>query len=442
MLSLQSHNYTLMKKVFASLYLIVFLLVGCIPLDDDSAMDIPEVIVPDTPTPTPQGQPIPVITAEVTPCENGFAGQYPCSNYNLINWVSLPSLGSVFANDNWGWTDPETGKEYVLQGLKNGVAFLDISDPAAIRYIGKLPTASDESTWRDIKVYSNHAYIVSEAVNHGLQVFDLTRLRNQTEFQTFTADAVLNTFSRAHNIAINEDSGFAYVIGARTNGAAYYSGGPVFIDINTPSEPKEIGGYAGSSYTHDAHIVTYQGPDPDYQGREILFGSNSDGGENNKVVVLDVTDKTNPRLISETTYGNGGYTHQGWVDPNQRFFYLGDELDEIRYGNNTRTLVFDMSDLDNPALHHTYDGVTAAIDHNGYVKGDAFFISNYTAGFREIDISGIEQGRMQEVGFFDTYPQNNNASFDGVWNVYPFFNSGIIAISDSNRGLFLVQKSN
>lgn len=442
MLCLQSHNYTLMKKVFASLYLIVFLLVGCAPLDDDSAMDIPEVIVPDTPTPTPQGQPIPVITAEVTPCENGFAGQYPCSNYNLINWVSLPSLGSVFANDNWGWTDPETGKEYVLQGLKNGVAFLDISDPAAIRYIGKLPTASDESTWRDIKVYSNHAYIVSEAVNHGLQVFDLTRLRNQTEFQTFTADAVLNTFSRAHNIAINEDSGFAYVIGARTNDAAYYSGGPVFIDINTPSEPKEIGGYAGSSYTHDAHIVTYQGPDPDYQGREILFGSNSDGGENNKVVVLDVTDKTNPRLISETTYGNGGYTHQGWVDPNQRFFYLGDELDEIRYGNNTRTLVFDMSDLDNPALHHTYDGVTAAIDHNGYVKGDAFFISNYTAGFREIDISGIEQGRMQEVGFFDTYPQNNNASFDGVWNVYPFFNSGIIAISDSNRGLFLVQKSN
>ena len=49
---------------------------------------------------------------------------------------------------------------------------------------------------------------------------------------------------------------------------------------------------------------------------------------------------------------------------------------------------------------------------------------------------------MQEIGFFDTYPENNNASFDGVWNVYPFFASGIIAISDSDRGLFLVQKSN
>ena len=423
-------------------------MVQCTPMDDDAGMvSPPDVVVPEDPIPDPQGQAIPVITSEATPCENGFSGEYPCSNYKLINRISLANLGTTSANDNWGWTDPESGKEYVLQGLRNGVAFLDISDPSAMRYVGKLPTASDESIWRDIKVYSNHAYIVSEAPQHGLQVFDLTRLRDHTDFQIFSADAVLNSFSSAHNIAINEDSGFAYIIGARvrnSNGtySAYYSGGPVFIDINTPAMPQEIGGYAGSSYTHDAHIVTYQGPDPDYQGREILFGSNSDGGENNKVVVVDVTDKTAPRLISETTYGNGGYTHQGWVDTDQRFFYLGDELDEVRYGNNTRTLVFDMSDLDNPVLHFTYDGVTAAIDHNAYVKDNALFISNYTAGFREIDISNIAEERMQEVGFFDTYPENNNATFDGVWNVYPFFESGVIAISDGNRGLFLVQKNN
>ena len=435
-------QFVSMKNYFAYFFLLCFLLTSCTPMDEEPTMDIPDVVTPVDPIPTPQGQPIPVISAEVTPCENGFAGEYPCSNYALVNRISLANLGTNFANDNWGWTDPVSGKEYVLQGLRNGVAFLDISDPSAMRYIGKLPTASEESIWRDIKVYSNHAYVVSEANGHGLQVFDLTRLRDQTEFQTFTADAVLNSFSRAHNIAINESTGFAYVIGARANGVAYYSGGPVFIDINSPAMPQEIGGYGESSYTHDAHIVTYQGPDPDYQDREILFGSNSDGGENNKVVVVDVTDKSEPRLISQTTYGNGGYTHQGWVDPDQRFFYLGDELDEIRYGNNTRTLVFDMSDLDNPVLHYTYDGVTAAIDHNAYVKDNSLFISNYTAGFREIDVSGILEGQMQEVGFFDTYPANNNASFDGVWNVYPFFESGLIAISDSDRGLFLVQKSN
>ena len=93
-------------------------------------------------------------------------------------------------------------------------------------------------------------------------------------------------------------------------------------------------------------------------------------------------------------------------------------------------------------MHYTYQGPTYAIDHNGYVRGDRFYISNYTAGFRVVDISGIAGGQMEEVGFFDTYPSNDNTSFNGVWNVYPFFESGIIAISDSDNGLFLVQETN
>jgi hypothetical protein len=46
---------------------------------------------------------------------------------------------------------------------------------------------------------------------------------------------------------------------------------------------------------------------------------------------------------------------------------------------------------------------------------------------------------MVEVGFFDTYPESDNANFDGVWNVYPFFASNNIVISDLNRGFFLVR---
>ena len=115
--------------------------------------------------------------------------------------------------------------------------------------------------------------------------------------------------------------------------------------------------------------------------------------------MVDVTDKAAPRLISSITYSNGGYTHQGWIDAEQRYFYLGDELDEVRYGNPTRTLVFDMSDLDNLSLHHTYLGVTDAIDHNGYTHGNHYFQASYTAGFREIDISDIQNQRMQETGF-------------------------------------------
>ncbi|MDG1271207.1 MAG: choice-of-anchor B family protein, partial [Flavobacteriaceae bacterium] len=115
-----------------------------------------------------------------TPCENGFAGDYPCLGYDLYAHIGLSVFDSKEANDNWGWTDALTGKEYVMVGLDNGTAFVDISTPEKPIYLGKLPTATDPSIWRDIKVYRDHAYIVSEAPGHGMQVFDLTRLRDVT----------------------------------------------------------------------------------------------------------------------------------------------------------------------------------------------------------------------------------------------------------------------
>src|SRR5690606_11458023 len=110
-------------------------------------------------------------------------------------------------NDSWGWTDPDTGKEYAVVGLDNGTAFIDISDPVNAVYLGKLPTETEASLWRDIKVYNSHAFIVSEATDHGMQVFDLTRLRNVSNPpQTFDTDGFYGGFGNAHNIAINEDS--------------------------------------------------------------------------------------------------------------------------------------------------------------------------------------------------------------------------------------------
>jgi len=388
---------------------------------------------------TPYIPSIPTLTipsSGLTPCEDGFAGVYPCSGYDLQAIVSLETFRANSGNDSWGWTDPQTGKEYAIMGLDDGTAFIDISVPDQPVYLGKLATATVPSSWRDVKVFQNHAFIVSEAASHGMQVFDLTRLRNVPSKQNFTADARFTGFGNAHNIAINEASGFAYVIGS-----SLYEGGPAFIDVNDPLNPTLEGGFSDESYSHDAHIVTYNGPDQDHHGKEILFGSNSDGGDNNQVVIVDVTDKSAPTLISNMSYSNGGYTHQGWLAEDHQYYYLGDELDEINYGGRTKTLVFDLEDLDNPILHHTYLGATNAIDHNGYTKNNSFFIANYTAGFREINTINIASGAMEEEGFFDTYPSNNNANFNGVWSIYPYFESGVIVISDINTGLYLVKAS-
>lgn len=370
-----------------------------------------------------------------TPCEDGMAGPYPCSGFDLLGRLDLNDLQATEGNDIWGWTDPEDGREYALVGLDNGIAFVDISDPANLDYLGKLPTATTNSSWRDIKVYQNHAYIVSEAEGHGMQVFDLTLLRAVSGAPlSFAANTRYRGFGNAHNVVINEASGFAYAVGTARDDS--FNGGVHFIDLSDPANPVEAGGYGGSGYTHDAQVVFYDGPDADYSGREIFVGANE-----SSVVVVDVTDKQNPALISEFDYPNTAYTHQGWFTGDHRYFILGDELDEPNFGFNSRTLIFDFSDLDNPVPHTTYLGPTAAIDHNGYVLGDEFYLANYTAGMRLIDLSEIEAKTLAEIAFFDSYPLNNSTSFNGVWSVYPYFASGKIVLIDINSGLFVIERN-
>ncbi|MFD2822741.1 choice-of-anchor B family protein [Lacinutrix iliipiscaria] len=376
--------------------------------------------------------------APLYPCEGGMAGPYPCNDYDLMAHVPVSvlanTMGTPEGSDIWGWTDPSTGKEYALVATTNSTAFVDVTDPLNPVFLGRLDTSAGTNFWRDVKVYNNHAFIVADGVGpHGMQVFDLTRLRDVTSPPVnFTSDALYSEFGSAHNIVINEDSGYAYAVGTTRSGP--FSGGPLFINIQNPTNPVGEGGFAG--YAHDAQVVTYDGPDADYIGREILIGSNE-----NEVVIADVTDKSNPITISTIDYDNIGYTHQGWFTEDMNYFILGDETDEMGFGNNTRTIVFNFSDLDNPSFHVDYFGPTPAIDHNGYVKGNTYYQASYTAGLRMIDISSIAAGTLTESGYFDTYPESNSTSFHGAWSVYPYFASGNIIVSDIERGLFIIRKS-
>ncbi|WP_373073964.1 choice-of-anchor B family protein [Zeaxanthinibacter enoshimensis] len=392
-------------------------------------------LVDPVPDPGEDGNGVAEDPLTFTPCEDGFAGTYPCNGYDLIGRITLQDMGAIAGNDIWGWTDPLTAREYALVGVDNGTAFVDITDEEQLVYLGKLPTATEASTWRDLKVYENYVFIVSEAENHGMQVFDLNRLRDvDNPPENFASDARYTGFGNAHNIAIIPGNAMAYAVGTARNDL--YSGGVHFVNISDPLNPVSAGGYGEQGYMHDVQVVNYTGPDPDYQGREILIGANED-----RLVIADVTDKDSPVTISTLGYPSIAYTHQGWFSEDQKFFILGDELDEINFGFNSRTLVFDFSDLDQPSLHMTYTGPSTAIDHNGYVLGDLYFLANYTAGLRVLDISGIENSEVSEVGFFDTYPANNATVFNGLWSIYPYFESGKLVLGDIDSGLFVVQKS-
>ncbi|MDP4826594.1 MAG: choice-of-anchor B family protein, partial [Flavobacteriales bacterium] len=162
----------------------------------------------------------------------------------------------------------------------------------------------------------------------------------------------------------------------------------------------------------------------DYSGKEIAFAFNEDN-----VALVDVTDKTECTLISHAEYDNPQYTHQGWISEDQRFLFMDDELDEQNLGTQTRTYMFDISDLDNPLLLGFYLSSEFVIDHNMYVKGNLLFQSNYLGGLRVLSIADVANGNLEEVAFFDTNPGPNFAIFSGSWSNYPYFPSGNVVVS-------------
>ena len=407
-------------------------------------------------SPGGNGQPgdAPLTAQGFTPCVNGFAGTFPCNKVDLasllpVNDIDGTNAAAVTANDIWGWTDSSTDKEYALLGLSNGVAFVDVSNPSAPVYLGNLPrtVTADDSLWRSLKVYRNHLYVVSEAVGHGLQVFDLTQLRGVNSPQTFNETAHYDNFSSAHTINVDEETGYLYVAGSKPNpvrtpnvdtcpgATATRGGGLHMIDVHNPAAPAFAGCVNNDGYTHETECLIYRGPDVQHQGREVCFSSNED-----TLTIVDVTNKSAPLQLSRTTYAGVGYTHQGWLTGDQRSFLINDELDEQQqHLAKNRTYVWDVSDIDAPFVRGVFEGSTPSIDHNLYVRGLYAFESNYRSGVRVLDTSGAANGSMNEVAFFDVYPVDDQALFNGTWSNYPFFASGTIVASGIEQGLFVLR---
>jgi choice-of-anchor B domain-containing protein len=370
------------------------------------------------------------------PCQGGSAGGYPCRNVDLMSFTAKQDMGggSANLNDIWGWTDPATGREYAIVGRTNGTSFLDVTEATNPQYLGFLPSHNGGTdTWRDMKIFMDHAFIVADGSGnrtHGLQVFDLTNLRDIGSPLTFEETAHHAGFGNAHNIAINEDTGFAYIVGSNK-----CSGGLYMVDISSPTNPNYAGCFSSDGYTHDTQCVVYNGPDTDYVGKEICMGYNED-----TLTIIDVDNKSNPVQISRTGYDNARYTHQGWLlNDDHSILILNDELDESGLGHNTKSYIFDVSDLDNPVELGAYFGPTKAIDHNLYAKDGFVYETNYRAGLRIMSTKEIGSGKMEEVAYFDTIPNSNSAQFSGTWSSYIYFDSGNVIASDIANGLFVLR---
>jgi choice-of-anchor B domain-containing protein len=383
--------------------------------------------------------PDPLAPLHATPCIGGMAGIYPCANIDLLAFVPVVEFAASSTNSLWGWTDAQSGIEYALVGANNGTAFYDLSTPDHPRYLGKLPThaGTGSSLWRDVRVYADHAYVISDNnPGHGLQVFDLTRLRGVTTPQTFTEDAHYGAFGSSHTISINEETGFAMVAGADIRCASDPAkGGLQILDLHTPAAPTLAGCVPTGGYTHESQCWIYAGPDTAHAGREICFNAN---GPTKRIAIVDVTDKSAPVTLSSVTYSGAAYPHQGWLSEDQRYLLVNDELDETNVGHNAWTWVWDVSDLAAPVLVGHHEHALPVIDHNLYVHGQYAYASNYEAGLRILRIDNLSKAQLTEVAWFDTYPASNHAAFNGNWNNYRFPGSGHVIATGIDEGFFVL----
>lgn len=385
------------------------------------------------------------LTVEIDiPCSGGFAGDYPCHAVDLLAFVPLAEIGGDHngsaANDIWGWTDSSTGREFALVGRVFGTSVVEITDPVNPVYLAELFTHNGVgSSWRDIKVFEDHAFIVSEASGHGMQVLDLRQLPGLERAGApydLSETAHYAGFGRAHNLVINEATGYAYAVGVREAAPNTCSSGLHMIDISNPVMPVYAGCFSADGYTHDAQCVVYAGPDPLHQGSEICFSANED-----TLTIVDVSNKLSPQQVSRTGYSGDGYTHQAWLSEDHKLLFLGDELDEQTFRHGTKTRVWDVTDLNAPSLIDEFVNVTDAIDHNLYVNGGLIYQANYRAGLAVLEVlrdgSGDYLG-LDERAYFDIYPSSDSANFNGAWSNYPYFPSGTVVVSGIEQGLFVL----
>lgn len=349
--------------------------------------------------------------------------EFPAQGLTLRSWLTLGNFGSFSSgNDCWGYVSP-SGREYAIMGLNAGSGYVEVTNPGAATIIGVIP--GPNSMWRDVKVYSHYAYVVSEG-GGGIQVVDLSNIDNGTV--TLVNSVTTGGATSTHNVAIDTDSGYLYRTGGGNNvGLRIY-------DLSDPANPAFVGQW-NDRYVHDAQVITM--PSGPFAGRQIAFcctGFNN-GSTETGFEILDVTDKSSIVQLARIAYSGTSYSHQVWVSPDLRYAYLDDELDEQTFGTPTTTRIIDIRDLNHPVEVGTFTTGLPAVDHNLYIRDTLIFEANYRSGLRVFDAT--DPLNPVQVAWYDTYPDNDNPNFNGLWSNYPFFPSGTIIGSDIERGLFV-----
>jgi choice-of-anchor B domain-containing protein len=388
-------------------------------------------------------------------CIDGKADIFDCENIDLLAHFPLTEMSSnpSSGSDIWGHVDLNSGNEFAIITVNNGVVVVDVTNPSEPKEVGTISGVN--SSWRDVKVYQHfnevinlwqaYAYATTEGSNGGVSIIDLNNLPHSVSLVEKN-----NVVSTAHNIyisnvdyslniALPNQTPTLQTVGTRNNNDGAFTS----YSLATPTTLNNVvSNNFGSGYTHDGASLAID-DQRSVNDCGLLSGSCTvfiDFNEK-EMKLWNITDPNNASQLGTAEYDDvaksNQYVHSGWGTEDKQFVLLHDEFDENRGGLNTTVRIFSIENLTTPTQVGQWTGPTRAIDHNGFVRGNRYYMSNYERGLTVLDIT--DPANPSQVGFFDTYTPSNSANFNGAWGVYPFLPSGNILVSDINSGLYVLK---
>ncbi len=305
-------------------------------------------------------------------------------------------------SDVWGHVGPN-GAEYALLATDTGTSVIDCSVPTAPVERGFF--AGPVSDLRDIKVYRNTAYVVSER-GGGMQIIDLTDPAKPVLVGVWGTA----WFNRAHNVAVDAATGWIYAVGTDV--------GTVVMDGSAnPRAPLLVGVYGSASVTDYIHDLTLHNG----VGHAAMIW-------NGVYRLLDVSRWPFSVLSEQRTAA--AFTHNCAPRSDGRLAVTTDEQE------GGLIQLWDVSDPRAPVALSVFSPNTAAIPHNAYLVGDLCHVSWFTEGYRLIDVS--DPTAPQEIGFYDAHSGPSGTS-EGAFGCYPLQPSGLVYVSDRDDGLLVLR---
>ena len=358
-------------------------------------------------------------------CIAAFA-QYAHQNIDMLgnfddSAVQPESTYGIRYQSCWGYVDA-LGNEYGIIGSTAGTYIVDVTDPTHLVQHTYIPHRQTDCIWHEYKTYQNYLYIISDDggnPTNSLQIVDMSYLPDSVH-KVYDDTTI---FVHAHTQYIDGEHWYVASV-SRKNGVFY----PMAVySLSNPESPILLRAlsqdFPNISSVHDMFVI-----------HDTIYASCGYQG----LFIFKYDEPTNTFIQLGALPGNSNnYNHSSFISKDHTTLYV---CEEVPAGRPVQ--VVDITDISNPALLSTFITNAGDTPHNPYVIGDYLVLAAYSDGVWIYDVSAPHN--PVNTGYFDSHPQNGTSypnAYEGAWAAYTDLPSGVLLEADMQYGLFTLDKT-